>query len=65
MQVPMTVHVQVYMQRRIRQICKIGNIPMGVCMLTERVDAEPLIFFLIFSGFLIKHNNHPKGRLKN
>ena len=47
MQVPMRAYVHcsgipTYVQRRIRQICKIGHMPMGVCMLTERADAEPL-----------------------
>ena len=30
-----------YMLKYIRQAFKIGNIPVSVCILTERVDAEP------------------------
>ena len=31
MQVYWRVYVQVYVRRCIRQICKIGNVPMAVC----------------------------------
>ena len=43
----MRVYVQVYVLTCIRQIVKIGNIPIGVYMLTERVDAEPLNILLL------------------
>ena len=33
--------LQVYVLRRIRRICKISNISMGIRMLTEIIDAEP------------------------